>query len=44
MMINQDLRKMNYSYDNRSKMKYLYNSGNKMFRNRSFNILPINEE
>ena len=43
MMINQDLRKMNYSYDNRSKMKYLYNSGNKMFRNRSFNILPINE-
>ena len=43
MMINQDLKKMNYSYDNRNKIKNLLYSNSKMFRNRSFNNLLISE-
>ena len=43
MMINQDLKKMNYSYDNRNKIKNLLYSNSKMFRNHSFNNLLISE-
>ena len=41
-MINQDLRKMNNSYDNRNKLRSILNSNNKKMRSRSYNYLPIN--
>lgn len=43
MMINQDLRKMNNSYDHRNRLRYILNSNNKKRRSRSYNYLPINE-
>ena len=43
MMINPDIRKMNNSFDNRNKIKYILNSDKKNKRSRSYNFLPLNE-
>ena len=55
MMINRDLKnnkyisistiphRSNYSYDNKHKMKYFFNSNKKHIRNNSYNYFPINE-
>ena len=45
MMINQDLRRMNNSYDNRNRnrIRYILNSNTKKMQSRSYNFLPINE-